>query len=124
MTVRRFNPHSSHPARAIQAWQILVGLAKHRQTITYLGLSRLMYGKDAQGVLAAILGHVAFFCIDEELPPLTSIVVVKGAGHPSHGLPADHSRLDELRERVYDFDWYDVYPPTEDQLKTAYDAHV
>ncbi len=73
MDARRFNPSSPHPARAVQAWLILVGLAKNRQTITYLGLSRLMYGRDAQGVLSAVLGHIAFYCEDERLPPLTSV---------------------------------------------------
>jgi hypothetical protein len=45
--MRTFNPHSGHPARAVQAWQILVGRAMNRQTVTYDGLSRLMYGKRA-----------------------------------------------------------------------------
>lgn len=123
VAARRFNPSSPHPARAVQAWQILVGLAKNRQTITYGGLSKLMYGKRAQGVLAKILGHVAFFCEDEDLPPLTSIVVVKGVGVASDGIPVDQTRLDEYREQVYDFDWYDLYPPSEAQLTAAYDAH-
>ena len=80
MSARRFNPSSNQPARAVQAWQILVGKAMNRQTVTYLGLSRLMYGKDAQGVLARILGHVAYFCEDNSLPPLTAIVVAKNKG--------------------------------------------
>ena len=70
----------------MQAWQILIGKATSRQTLTYLGLSRVMYSKDAQGVLAAILGHVAFYCEDRDLPPLTAIVVGKSkgvAGEPS-----------------------------------------
>ena len=78
--MRRFNPHASQPARAVQAWQILIGMAKNRQTTTYLGLSQLMFGRDAAGVLAQILGHLAFYCIDNDLPPLTSIVVGKRRG--------------------------------------------
>jgi hypothetical protein len=120
--MKEFNPTSSHPARAVQAWQILVGLAKNRQTITYLGLSRFMYNKDAAGVLNEILGHVAFYCNQEKLPPLTSIVVGKGVGQASDGIPVDQTKLDELRERVYDYDWYNVYPPNEDDLKAAFAA--
>ena len=30
--MRTFNPHSQHPARAVQAWQILVGKAMNRPT--------------------------------------------------------------------------------------------
>jgi hypothetical protein len=37
--MQRFNPSSSHPARAVQCWQILVGKAMNRQTVTYEGLS-------------------------------------------------------------------------------------
>jgi hypothetical protein len=83
-----------------------------------------MYRKDAQGVLAAILGHIAFYCEAEKLPPLTSIVVAKGAGVAGDGIPVDQSKLDELREQVYEFDWFDLYPPSEDDLKAAYDAHA
>ena len=67
----RYNPSSKHPIRAVQAWMILVGAAMNRQTLTYQGLSQKMYGKSASGVLDKILGHVAFYCEDNELPPLT-----------------------------------------------------
>jgi len=45
-----FNPSSSHPDRAVQAWLILVSAAKNRQTLTYEGLSLLMYRRKAQRV--------------------------------------------------------------------------
>ena len=35
--MKNFNPSSKQSARAVQAWQILVGKAKNRQTVTYLG---------------------------------------------------------------------------------------
>ena len=89
--MKLFNPSSKHPARAVQAWQILVGKAMNRQTITYLELSRLMYKKDAQGVLDKILGHIAYYCIDNKLPALTSIVVGKGRGTPGRDIPVDLS---------------------------------
>jgi hypothetical protein len=56
-----FNPTAENPARAVQAWQILVSTAMHRETITYEGLSLLMYKKEAAGFLSAILGHIAFY---------------------------------------------------------------
>ena len=121
--MKLFNPTSKHPARAVQAWQILVGQAMNRQTITYLGLSRLMYGKDAQGVLDKILGHIAFYCIDSELPPLTSIVVGKGRGTPGDDIPVDLSQINTQREEVYEFNWYNVYPPSENGLQSAFDHH-
>ena len=121
---KTFNPTSEMADRAVQAWQILVGKAMNRQTITYLELSRLMYGKDAAGTLDKILGHVANYCNANSLPPLTSIVVGKGRGTPGHDIPVDLSKIDAERERVYEFDWYDVYPPSKDELRAAYEANV
>jgi len=121
---RLFNPSSPHPARAVQAWQILVGMAMRRQTTTYEGLSSLMYKKKAQGVLDKILGHIAFYCADNNLPGLTSIVVGKGRGTPGHDIPIDISVIDKVREKVYECDWYDIYPPSEAELLTSYEKQV
>jgi hypothetical protein len=48
----------------------------------------------------------------------------KGVGTASHGIPVDQSKLDGSQETVYGFDSFDEYPPSEDQLKKAYDAHT
>lgn len=119
--MNRFNPSSKHEHRAVQAWQILIGAAMNRQTLTYEGLSIIMYGKKAAGVLDKILGHIAFYCNDNILPPLTSIVVGKGRGTPGSEIPINTGHTDELREGVYEFDWYDIYPPTAQELKDAFD---
>jgi hypothetical protein len=121
--MQRFNPTAKHPARAVQAWQILVGKAMNRQTVTYQGLSKLMYQKDAAGVLDNILGHVAFYCIDNKLPPLTAIVVGKWSGTPGADIPIDPNTLDKQREKVYARDWYDIYPPSEAELAEAHSRH-
>ena len=121
--MRKFNPTSKHPDRAVQAWLILVHAAMSRQTLTYEGLSQLMYQRKAPGVLDSILGHIAFYCIDEILPPLTSIVVGKRRGAPGADIPIDLSQFDAERERVYATDWYDIYPPTSEELSTALANH-
>jgi hypothetical protein len=124
MSIRqRFNPTSSNPERALQAWQILIGAAMRRQTFTYLGLSRGMYRRDAAGVLAKILGHVAYFCRDHDLPALTAIVVGKRRGSPGSDIPGDPSKMDEIRESVFDFDWYDIVPPTLAELTASFERH-
>jgi hypothetical protein len=115
-----FNRSSQHSARAVQAYQILVGMAMRRQTTTYEGLSLLMYKKKAQGVLNKILGHIAFYCSDNKLPILTDIVVGKGRGTPGHNIPLSSSRFDKTREEIYRYDWYNVYPPSEAELETAF----
>ena len=120
----KFNPTSTHPDRAVQAWLILVSAAMNRQTLTYEGLSLLMYRKKAQGVLDKILGHIAWYCIDAELPTLTSIVVGKKRGTPGADIPMDLSEADSERERVYTTDWYDIYPPSAQELLESFKRNV
>ena len=45
--MKRFNPSSHQPERALQAWVILVGAATNRQILTYQLLSEKMFGKPA-----------------------------------------------------------------------------
>lgn len=122
--MKRFNPSSNHPDRAIQAWQILIGAAANRQTLTYEGLSKLMYKKKAAGVLDRILGHIAYYCNDNNLPPLTSVVVGKGRGTPGEDIPMNPQEFDARREDVYAEDWYDIYPPSAAALKEAFDRNI
>lgn len=110
--MRKFNPTATHPERAVQAWQILVGMAKNRQTATYKGLSVLMYGKPAAGVLSQILDRIARYCNRNGLPTLNSIVVGQGRGTPGSEIPLDPADFDKERERVYALDWFDIYPPS------------
>ena len=117
-----FNPKSTHPARALQAWQILIGKAMNRQTITYEGLSWLMYQGKAAGVLGRILGHIAYYCQENGLPTLPAIVVGKGRGTPGEDIPLNPDAIDSERESVYAYDWYNVYPPTESELADAFHA--
>jgi hypothetical protein len=123
MKVRKFNPSSPHPMRAVQTWQILVGKAMNRQTVTYNELGKLVYGRHAPGVFAKILGHIAFYCEDYKLPSLTTIVVSQGAGAPGFGIPIPPSKVLTEREKVFERDWYDIVPPTADELHEAYMRH-
>jgi hypothetical protein len=117
--MKNFNPTSRHPDRAVQAWQVLVSAAMHRQTMTYEGLSVLMYQKEAAGVLNNVLGHIAFYCIDNGLPPLTSIVVGKNRRTPGDEIPFDPATIDADREKVYATDWYDIYPPSAEEFQST-----
>ena len=94
----------------------------NRQTFTYLGLSQLMYRRNAAGVLDRILGHIAFYCIEQGVPALTSIVVGQGRGTPGLDIPIDATTLNSSREQVYTHDWYNEYPPTEAELAAAMKA--
>lgn len=82
-----------------------------------------MYGKSAAGVLAQILGHIAFYCIDNKLPHLTTIVVGTGRGAASHGIPINRAKLDKFREKVYAHPWFEIYPPSKSEFGGAYSRH-
>ena len=100
--IKKFSEVKTHPSRALQAWQILVSSAMNRQTQTYKQLSTHMFGNQ------------------NNLPPLTVIVVNSKTGLPGDEIPVSED-LNALREKVYDFDWFDIYPPTEEDLKKAND---
>mgnify|MGYP001037999218 FL=1 len=91
----------------------------NRQSLTYVGLSKLMFGRQASGVLDAILGHIAFYCKEHDLPPLTSIVVNSETGVPGDGIPIQN--IPSVREEVYRFDWYDILPPSAEFLKISFE---
>ena len=79
--VEHFSTDPTRPKRAQQIWLILVGLAHKRQTITYGGLAKLLKFKGA-GTISSDLSPVMWLCIDQGLPPLTSIVVNQETGLP------------------------------------------
>ncbi|MFA0340683.1 hypothetical protein AB4552_01000 [Vibrio sp. 10N.222.54.C3] len=96
----------------------------NRQTLTYLQLSNIMFKKNAAGVLDQTLAHIAFYCNDNGLPPLTTIVVGKVRGTPGKDIPIKPEEYDMAREKVYKFDWYDIHPPTVSGLLDAYKNNV
>ncbi len=115
--VKFFKSNPTHPTRALQIWQILIAKASNRQTLTYGMLAQLLGFKGA-GVLAPILGHIMFYCQQNNLPPLTVIVVNQKTGLPGEGLT--DADLNADREAVFKYDWFDLYPPSPEELALAY----
>lgn len=95
--------------RAMQVWQILVGAAHHRQTLTYGQVANYLEFNGA-GVLAQILGCIMGYCAAKGLPPLTCIVVNQATGLPGAGL-STVADLPSDREAVYRQNWFALYPP-------------
>lgn len=117
---RYFKDEPTHETRAVQIWQILVGSAGRRETKTYEGLVELM-GHRQPKVLAKQLGRILYYCEQHGLPPLTVLVVNKNTGRPGEGgLPYTDDEQGKLRERVFKFDWYGVYPPSAEEFAKAY----
>lgn len=115
MTVLKYSKIRSRPTRAIQIFNMLVGMAHRRETITYGGLAERL-GYRGAGVFAQTLGLIMAWCADNGLPPLTALVVGSRRGTPGKGLVTPVN-LDEDREEVYGMDWYDIVPPTIEDLQ-------
>ncbi len=115
--VKRYGRQDRHEVRAQQIWQILISLAHNRQIITYKMLADLI-GIGGGGVLGnGPLARIAYYCIQNQLPPLTSLVVNKKTGLPGNGIPVKKSATQ--REDVFNFDWFGIVPPTPDQFHQA-----
>ena len=115
--MRKFSKNRTAEFRALQIWHILVCSATNRQTLTYKLLASRMGFQKGAGVLANSLGHVAYYCTENHLPPLTAIVVNAKTGLPGDGIPVEDSL--PLREIVFEFNWFDVIPPTPEELLDA-----
>lgn len=101
-------------ARAVQIYAILISAAHNRQTLTYGMVADLLDYKGA-GVLDRQLGLIMNWCADNDLPPLTVLVVNSETGLPGEGLV----RINELhsdRELVFNYSWFALVPPSIDEL--------
>jgi hypothetical protein len=107
--------------RGQQCWQVLAGCAANRQLSGYellgdrIGMSR--------HTLAQPLGCVFHYCEQHGLPPLTVLVVdrhgKRGSGFLNMREP---TKLDALREQVFAYAWDRLFPPSADELETAFVA--
>ena len=104
--------------RALQAWQFLIGKAANRQIVQYEEL-RILMDYPTSNPLTPALGCIMFFCEQNDLPPLTLIVVNK-SGIPGEGFTAGQIEdYHQLREKVFNFQWFKLLPPTIDELNAA-----
>lgn len=117
--LKRFDENPTEEMRAVQIWQILVSYATTRRTLTYGILAELM-GFAGAGVFARLLGHIMYYCREHKgLPPLTVLVVNQETGLPGEGLT--EAKLNADRERVFKYPWFNVVPPTAEELHAAFE---
>lgn len=95
--------------QAVQVWQVLIGAANYRQTLTYTMLGERI-GVDA-AKLAIPLGMVNRYCAMKQLPPLAVLVVRSDAGTPADDLTWT-TDVDFAREAVYQLEWFKLKPPS------------
>lgn len=115
-----FKDNSTYANRAYQIWLILISKAHNRQVTSYKELAEII-GYKGEGVLAQTLGHIMYYCKDNVLPPLTSLVVNE-SGLPGSGFAPDiNPNID--RQTVFDFKWFEIVPPTPNELKQSYTSN-
>ena len=107
--------------RALQCWPILISKAKSKSILTYGDLAELI--DFYPNLLSDILGHILFFCKKNSLPLLNSIVVEKTTGIPGEGADLKAEQVPAIQMEVFDFHWFDVIPPTIEELKEAFDYY-
>ena len=65
-----------------------------------------------------VLGHIMNFCEQNDLPPLTSIVVNQDTGVPGDGFTAEKAaQIPAKHIEVFRYDWFDIIPPTIEDFK-------
>ncbi|WP_197498805.1 hypothetical protein [Halodesulfovibrio spirochaetisodalis] len=105
--------------RALQIWSILICAAKDRKTYTYGGVADIL-GFEGAGVMGGMLGPIMRYCDENDLPPLTVLVVNQETGLPSSGLiTVTKKNMHQRREEVFNFDWFGEEPPQTEDFERA-----
>ena len=103
--------------RSLQIWSLLVCAARERRTYTYGDIATIL-GMGGAGPIGGFLGPIMYYCAENELPPLTVLVVNRDTGMPGEGLTTiDDVNVD--RERVFTHDWFAMEPPETDDFEAA-----
>lgn len=104
--------------RALQIWPVLTLCATHRQTMTYDRLGRLI--GVPRVALGQLLEPIQSYCLAQNLPALTALVVSEVDGLPGTGFIAA-ADVPKEQARVFAHDWLrvDVAGPYADAVPTA-----
>jgi len=104
--------------RASQIWAVLAWAARNRQSLTYGQVSALI-GVPRAG-LGQLLEPIQSYCIVNDLPPLTMLVVKQESGLPGSGFTgASAGELAKEQMRVFAYDWLEHGNPQPMKLESA-----
>jgi hypothetical protein len=107
--------------RASQIWSVLAWCARHRQNMTYGELAQATGA--FTGGLGQLLEPIQSYCLLENLPPLTVLVVRQETGLPGPGFTGTTAdALASAQAKVFEFNWLDHGNPGEDKLEAAVKA--
>ena len=99
--------------RAAQIWPLLAWAATNRQTLTYQIVSRLT-GLPQQS-LGMFLEPIQSYCLENELPPLTALVVRIGDGRPGEGNIQSDNPL-QAYIQIFSFNWMERGAPSPEEF--------
>jgi hypothetical protein len=114
---KRARPPRANPG--LRTWLILIGAAGNRQTLRDGDVAERAGIRSARAV-ARTLGRISALCRAYGLPALDSLVVNARTGR-AHSDASD-TDAGAAREAVFDFDWYAVRPPSNEELNAAEEA--
>lgn len=103
--------------RSSQIWALLTYAARERKSYTYGDVADIL-GFSGAGTMAQFLGPIMWLCEDNEWPPLTVLVVNRETGLSGEGL-STIEEVNEDREAVFNFDWFGLEPPQNQDFKEA-----
>jgi hypothetical protein len=103
--------------RAQQLWSLLVLAASNHQILTYDLVAKLV--GTVRPSLGDFLRPIQQYCTENNLPPLTVLVVSAKSGTPGEGFIAD-ADVPKAQILVFEYDWLAMKAPTEEQLADAY----
>jgi hypothetical protein len=107
---------TTEPAWGLRAYLVLIGCAADRQTVTYDALARRIKRSGAN-LLTRPLVLITRWCQQHCLPALASLVVEQTTGLPAPDFAAiSRGEIPREQERVWEFDWYAILPPTIEEL--------
>jgi putative restriction endonuclease len=119
----RKGPANRSQRRASEIWKVLIARALGKLTITHGELASEIHFNGAN-LLAYPLDCIALYCRQKDLPPLTVLTVNRDSGKTGVGWFKANPGSDPNaeRERVFNFDWFGIVPPTPEELRQAHQA--
>ncbi|WP_319523278.1 hypothetical protein [uncultured Desulfosarcina sp.] len=103
--------------RAVQLWSLLVLAAKNRQILTYDFVAKAT-GMMTPGI-GDMLRPIQQYCIENDLPPLTSLIVNGNTGLPGTGFIAAEN-VPKAQLETFEHVWIEHKAPSPEQFRDAY----
>ena len=105
--------------QAVFCWEALIKSAAEQRLITFTRLSEMLQHKGKGAGVPYFLKRIQSHCHANNLPLLSALVVLNGTEKPGKSYSGDKDKVEEEREKVFNFPWSSVARPTPDDLRLA-----